>query len=128
MDFALGDDGDLQLTSTGDVATVSGRDAVAQHVRVRLRFHRGECAFDLRLGFPWRQEVLGVKGPELDRVRSLVRQTIETTPGIASLNQLSLSHDRRARRIAVTFRATTREGGVFDSSEYAPFIIGGAEA
>jgi hypothetical protein len=124
VDFALGADGDLLLTSTGDVSAVTGRDAVAQHVRVRLRFIKGECFADLRLGFPWRQEVLGVKNPNLDRIRALVRRTIETTPGIREVNELALSHDRRARRLTVSFRATTKEGGVIDSSEYAPFVLG----
>jgi hypothetical protein len=122
---ALNDEvGDLLLTSTGDVATVTGRDAVVQHVRVRLRFFKGECFADLRLGFPWREEVLGKKNPNLERIRALVRRTIETTPGIREVNELSLSLDRRTRRLTVAFRATTKEHGVIDSSEYAPFLLG----
>lgn len=114
--------GDLRLDSTGDIVVATGKDAIVTHVRVRLRFLQGECVFDQRLGFPYRQIVFR-KNPNLDHIRSLVRATIEGTAGIEAVTDLRLTHNRRTRELAVRFRATTTAHGVIDSSEYTPFLL-----
>jgi hypothetical protein len=114
--------GDLLFDRLGDAVVATDKDAIVGHIRVRLRFLQGECVFDQRLGFPYRQVVF-VKSPNLDLIRSLLRETIEGTPGVEAVTDLKLTHDRRARTLAVSFRATTTVNGVIDSSEYAPFLL-----
>ena len=114
--------GDLLFDDTGDVVVAAGKDAIITHVRVRLRFLQGECVFDQRLGFPYRQAVF-IKRPNLDLIRAYVRATIESTPGIEAVTELRLTHERRTRALAIRFRATTTAHGVIDSSEYAPFLL-----
>lgn len=113
---------DLMLDETGDFAFVTGKDARAQHLRSRFRMWRGESFADQRLGFPWREEVLR-KGVDMVRIRSLVTRTIETTPGIAELNELRLEHERARRRLTIHFRAKTTDAEAIDSSDYAPFLL-----
>lgn len=115
-------EGDLLLDEVGDVVVARGRRAVVTHVRVRLRFLQGECVFDQRLGFPYRTIVFR-KNPNLDLIRSLIRSTIEGTPGVETVTELRMSFSRAERRLSIRFRATTTTYGVIDSDEYAPFIL-----
>lgn len=115
-------EGDLCLDAKGDIVVVRGVDAIVQHIRVRFNTFRGEVFTDLRIGFPWFEEVF-VKGVSLQRVRSLVERTILTTPGIAEVNDLTLNHDRVTRRLTIRFRARTTDGAVINSDDYAPFVL-----
>lgn len=115
--------GDLLLDSTGGVAVVTGAAAIAQHIRIRLQTFRGEVFTDLRIGFPWFEEVLGVKQPDLARIRAFITRTIETTPGIAEINALDVDLERRTRTLSIAFRARTTAGAVIDSADYAPFVL-----
>jgi len=115
--------GDLMLDERGDVAVVTGGPAIAQHLRVRFQTFRGEVFTDLRVGFPWFEEVLGVKQPDLARIRSFVARTLETTPGVADVLELGVDLDRRARSLAIRWRVKTTDGAVINSADYAPFVL-----
>jgi hypothetical protein len=108
-------EGDLMLVA-GDLASVVGKEAIAQHVRVRLRFFCGEWFLDLREGVPWWESIL-IKNPSTRVVEALLRKTILDTPGIASLPAFELAVDTATRAASVSFTAVTDEGEalVFDA-------------
>lgn len=114
--------GDLYLDDTGDVLFDEGADAIVQHLRARFRTWRGEVFTDLRIGFPWREDVLK-KGVDLVKIRALAERTIATTPGIAEVNLVQLDHGRAARTLAIRFRARTTEGAEINSEDYGPFVL-----
>jgi len=107
-DLKLGADGDFAI-SGGDLVLISGLEAIAQSVRIRLQFFRGEWYLNTEAGVPWFQSVL-VKNPDAVLLRTIFRDAIAETPGILAVVELSLSFDARARRLAVRYRATTDLG------------------
>lgn len=96
----------------------SGQDATWQHLKIRLQFFLGEHFLDTRLGIPFYREVL-TKNPNLRLVRSMFKDAIEDTPGIATVDDMQLDIDA-GRTLTITFSATTDTG---EALIYEPFII-----
>lgn len=111
-DILLTADGDIDV-SKQDLQLTSGIDAVMQSVRIRLQFFMGEWFLDTTQGVPYFQQVL-VKNPDLNALASIFRNVVLGTPGIKSLTQFSLDHDRQARTLSVTM-AGVADFGAFDA-------------
>lgn len=123
-DLALDTDGDIAIEN-GDASLVSGTDAILQHIRMRLLFVRGEWFADRREGVPYFESILR-KAPDLNLVRSILREAIARTPGIASVPTLTLELDASTRALSVSFEAVAEDGAVIRSADYgAPFILSG---
>lgn len=116
------DEWDLNLTDGQFTLTDPGVVAIVQHIKTRLQFFQGEWFLDLREGLPWFQEIL-VKGPNIPRVRALLRAAILETPGVSLVDQLDLALDTSTRTLTVTWRATLDDGTAISSDEYGPFIL-----
>jgi hypothetical protein len=124
MDIALDPDtGDVLLDAAGNFATVTGRDAIAQHVRIRLLHYLGEWFLDQREGVPYFESIL-VHHPDLAAVEEAYRRTIAETPGIASVRDLVLDFDRRSRTLTVTGSAVTTDGETITAADFSrPFVL-----
>lgn len=114
---------DLRLTGAQDLdlagdraSLVTGADAVAQKIGVRLRLFRGEWFLDERVGVPYYEQVL-VKNPNLVAIRSLFRRAIATTPGVEEVTSLDLTVDTAQRRAEVSFRARANDGEIIEGRE-----------
>ena len=118
-DIALDTDGDI-LIEDDALVLVEGDDAIVQHLQIRFKFFLGEWFLDTRIGVPYFDEIL-IKNPDLNRVRGIYRQTILTTPGIASLETFELDLDAATRTLKVTFRARKADGEILEFNE--EFII-----
>lgn len=117
--------GDLAL-SAGRLTLVSGADAVAQRLRVRLKLWRGEWILDRGVGFPW-QRVLGEK----DTARlaeSLLREAIVTCPGVRSLDRFAFTVDPTTRRASLTFAVTATTGEPVTIADFSPIAPSVPEA
>jgi len=112
-------DHDLDV-STGDVEILTGREAVSQNLRIRLQFFLAEWFLDARIGIPYYEKIL-VKNPGTNVVRSIFRQAITTTPGIAELVSLATDYDGTTRTLSITFTAKTTDDEILEFSE--EFII-----
>jgi hypothetical protein len=95
----------------GQIVLVSNGEAIAQDIKVRLLFFKGEWALDTRLGVPYYEEVLGQK-PNLGVVKNLFRKVILQTPGVKSINNLDVTFDSSIRTLIVSFFAETIEGEI----------------
>lgn len=95
--------GDLDL-STGNLRFVRGADAVAQHLKIRLRFVKGEWFLDQRVGIPYRSQIW-VKNPNLAAIRTTYRRAILTTPGVDTLERIDLTFDAPTRTMRLEFSA-----------------------
>lgn len=113
-DLKLDSDGDLAIES-GDLALVGGIESVAQHAQIRLRFFLGEWFLDESRGVPYLQRIF-VKAPRPGLVQSIVRKTIEGTPGVRAVTELAVSIDSRTRKARATWRATSDLGEIDGSS------------
>lgn len=100
MDLATGD---LDL-SRDDIHFVTDADAVAQHLKIRLRFIRGEWFLDQRVGIPYQSQIW-VKNPNLAAIQTIYRRAIVSTPGVDKLERLDLSLDAAVRQLRLDFSA-----------------------
>jgi hypothetical protein len=123
MDIAIDPlTGDILLTAAGDYEVIEGRDAIAQHVRIRLQHFLGEWFLDEREGVPYFERIL-VANPDLVAIREAYRRTIAETPGIASVRDIGLDFDRQTRTLRVTGSAVTTDGATITAEEFAvPFV------
>jgi hypothetical protein len=122
MDIALSTSTHDIVFTGGELTTVTGLDAIAQHVKIRLLFFKGEWELNLDEGVPYWTDIL-VVGPDLRAVESLLRQVVLGTPGISSIVSFSLDHDRSARTLSLLFEAITTDGLVLTSADFGPFIL-----
>lgn len=115
--------GDLYLDSTGSTTSVTGREAIAQHVLIRLRFFLGEWFLDRREGVPYWEQIL-VRNPDIAAVQEAFRQTVARTPGIASVRTLVLALDGPSRTLTISrLDAVTTEGEAITASDFGPFVL-----
>lgn len=102
--------GDLYLDGT-DIATVTGRDAIAQEIAVRLRWWRREWFLDGRKGVPYLEELFE-NGVSEGTVRAILKREIEQVPGVVAVRSMEIALDRVTRRATVGARIETTEGDV----------------
>lgn len=115
-------EGDLHLEHGDLVWTTDLAVEVAQRLRVRFRFFRGEWFLDLREGTPWYQEILG-KGASDATIRAIFSNVIRTCPGVSSLVSISFEMDRSERELVLDFEAKLEDGSTFKASKFGPFIV-----
>lgn len=102
-DLALDTFGELDL-SRDDLYFVTGADAIAQQLLIRLRLVQGEWFLDTRVGVPYRSQIW-VKNPNLAAITSTYRAAISSTPGVELLERLDLDFDASTRELSVDFSA-----------------------
>ncbi len=100
--------GDLRVVG-GRLVVLSGEEAVAQRIAVRLRTFEGEWIFDTSLGTPYFQNILGTRRRE-KLIQSILRKRVADTPGVLRVIELSVTIDGSTRVAAVTGKVQV-EGG-----------------
>ena len=112
-------DWDLELTN-GQLTFIDSSSAIVQRVRSRLWFFKGEWYQDQRLGVDYFGKVL-IKAPDLRQLESMFRKAILGTPGVASVDTLSITIDRPTREATMSFTATTDTNQTIELDEQ--FIV-----
>lgn len=110
---------DLKLTtlddidfSQDDLQVIDGIEAIAQHIRIRLRFFLAEWFLDQRIGVPYYRQIL-IKVANENIVRETLSRVIIDTPGVASLEEFAFTFgitERQARKLLLDFLAKTDTG------------------
>lgn len=111
--LALDDDGDLAVP----LRYITGREAIAQSLRVRLAMFRGEWFADLDFGLPYFQEILGKKFVA-PRIVAAFRDLIIATPGVAEIADLTATFSSRTRTLTVRWQVRTIYGLVVGATEF----------
>lgn len=111
---------DLEFGS-GTFELVDGVEAIAQELRIRLRFFLGEWFLDSRLGIPYFEKILGKKRRQ-NLIDAIFKKAILTTPGVSSLTRFSQRYEGETRTLFLAFSCVTDTGAVLVFDE--PFIIG----
>lgn len=115
-DIVLDDDTHDLLFVNGDLLMDVD---VGQAVKIALLFIKGEWFLNINLGVPYFDQFF-IKAPRINLLRSILRKTIEDTPGINSVLALDLSYDPQARTLSVSFRADTDNGEIAVSTQVTP--------
>jgi len=91
---------DLALTSSSDLFVVKGPEAVAHHVRHRLKTFTGEWFLDLDAGMSWLQDILGRRyNPTL--AEAMIKNEVLDTPGVSGINTLTVSYNQDRRDLMI---------------------------
>lgn len=121
MDLKLDTNGDLDVTDN-EMTLVTGYDAIAQHLKIRLKTFMGEWFLDTRIGIPYFQEFL-IKNPNRLIMDTRLREAILETPGIIALGQLNYEFEPTTRAMDITFSATLTGDTTFNFS-FTELLIG----
>jgi hypothetical protein len=100
--------GDI-LLQNGDLYLTTEYAAIAQDVRIRLRFFQGEWFLDLDAGVPFFQSLL-VKSPNLAAIREIIGEKILEADGVKSITKLTLDFDKATRELSVRATVNTDLG------------------
>jgi hypothetical protein len=98
----------------GDLAMVSGLDAIRQDVEERLGYVRGDWFLDPEdpIAVPMFEDVLGRKPPNAAVIRAIYEKAILATPGVSAVLALTVEIDRATRTARVRFTASTDLGEI----------------
>lgn len=100
------DIGDLEMSSGQFVPLAEGPDMLAQRIRCKLLWLRGEWYLDQRQGTPW-SELMG-KGATDAQIRKTLRNLVASIPGVASV--VSVGIERSGRTALVSLEVQADEG------------------
>lgn len=101
----LGADGDLSIDGGQLEILPIGIDAMAQNLRTRLQFFKGEWFLNEEIGIPYYQSIF-IKGPNPNIVRGAFRDEVLGTPGVNTVDRLELNYSRATRKASVTIEAS----------------------
>ena len=98
-----------------DLVFSTGVQAVAQEIRIKLDWLRGEWEFDPSKGVPYFENLLGQKFNE-----STIRQEINTqllsVEGVKTVDRLNVSFSNTSRIVEVQFLVTTIFGDTINAT------------
>jgi hypothetical protein len=80
---------DLELDNAGNLSLSDLDYSVAQDVASAIRTFQGECWYDVTLGLPYFQSLLG-KLPPASYITNLLEQAAFTVAGVVSVTVVSL--------------------------------------
>lgn len=106
---------DLDLSRGGDLTLTPD---VAQAIRIRLKFFRGEWFLDREQGVPWFEQIF-VKNPNLEHVRAIFRKVIVDTPGVGDVRTVEVTYDPLTRGLSLEFEADSDYGEISAVEEIA---------
>jgi hypothetical protein len=110
MDLLATSTGDLDIVD-GEIAFVTGQDAIAQHICFRIRACLNESRYDQATGVPWVQ-VIFRPGTPIQSVKFILEQTVIGTPGVLGCTLETPVIDPETRACTVTGKAVTQRGEV----------------
>lgn len=115
MDPATGD----LAVSGGEVSLLRGRDAIKQHLEIRLSIALGEWYQDERVGIPLYEQIL-VSGADVPTILAIYRRAVATTAGIVSIERFDHTFDAVKRELSISGEAITvdDEVVVFGHTEF----------
>jgi len=101
---------DLQICD-GDLLLIDQRDRVAQQIKIRLLFFRGEWFLDTEEGVPYFQEIFKKPGDQLI-VEARIKEAILEVPGVTGIKSLELDYDEQRRCLGVVGNVASIYGNI----------------
>jgi hypothetical protein len=98
-----------------DLVLSTGVQAVAQEIRIKLDWLRGEWEFDPSLGVPYFENLLGQKFNE-STIRQEINAQLLSVEGVKTVDRLNVFFNRATRTVEVQFLATTIFGDTINAT------------
>lgn len=105
--------------TNGALTLVQDEAAVAQHVRIRLRFFKGEYFLNPAEGIPFYERVL-IKNPSMPLVIALFKRVVRETPGIVEILSFAADYVPATRSLTLNFEARCSSG---ETLTFTDFVI-----
>ena len=106
---------DLKLDNAGDLewdgrnltvlSTSDNADLLRQRILIRLKTIRGEYFLDTNIGMPYLEDFFATR-PTEGLIRSTIQQALLSTPGVVSVDEITVDFDNINRVINVGWRVT----------------------
>lgn len=97
------------LVEGQDLATISGIDAIEQHLKQRFQFFKGEYKHDYTRGIPYHDEFFK-KNPNPIVMDSILKDVILDTPGVVELLSFTIELNDSTRILDINFKVDTDSG------------------
>lgn len=108
-DLALNvDTWDLVIENT-DLILIDNAERIGQQIKITLQFWFKEWFLDTTKGIPY-LEYICVKNPNLQHIRQIFRQAIQSVEGVESVSEIKLNVNAKERILEVNYVANTSEG------------------
>ena len=104
-DILLTESNDLAVDEHGDISLT---DSVRQAARIRLQWFLAENRLMPEFGMPYFEEIF-IKGPNLDRVRSLIRDKVMSVAEVIDVRNIVITVDKTTRTARVALEIATDE-------------------
>lgn len=103
-----GSDWDLTLDSSGEIAVISGAEAVAMDVACACQVFLGECYYDNTLGIPYQTNILGKKFSGAYLAQKLEAEAKKISAVETAVATVLI--DGGSRKVSAVIRVTDNEG------------------
>lgn len=105
IDLKLGNDGDLFITSGGDVVTTN---SIVQAVKIRLLWFFNEWRLSPEFGLPYFETIL-VKNPNVSKIRFYIRKAILEVEEVKKVGNIDFSINEKSREAKIKVEFSTNE-------------------
>lgn len=102
MDLKIDSNSDLVID--GDLVFVRKKDAIAQHIQMRLATWLAESPYDEKAGLPY-QTIIFQPNTSPEAVKFILEQHVLATPAVTGVD-LDFTVDAQTRELSVTGTAT----------------------
>ena len=92
-----------------DLILIDDAERISQQIKITLQFWLGEWFLNDTLGIPYRERIC-IKNPNLQHIRQIFRNAIQSVSGVTAVTALDLTVDAAARVLTVTYTAATKTG------------------
>lgn len=110
IDWAVGNNNNLLITTQGDIRTVTEVDHVIQSLKLRLTSFWDEWFLDGATGVRYFEDILGYPNPSYAEVDASIKSVIAGTEGVFELITYEGSYDRTTRKYNIKFEVYTTYG------------------
>ena len=94
--------GQIQWTGIDQYDAEDQAEIIAQRVRCRLQYLKGEWYLDQRAGVPWMQ-AMAAKGTTRARMARIIRAALASTPGVSRVKSVTVAATTIDRSATITF-------------------------
>lgn len=109
--FAVNENSDLFIGPDGNLAIITGLEAVQQLVEHRTKTQLGEMIFATNQGIP-NEEITWNGAPNLQQLEIAIRTTITNTPDVITINEFNIQQINDTVVYNVIFETTFGQAAI----------------
>jgi hypothetical protein len=109
-----GETWDVYFDDSGDLVEASGPQETTENSKFRLQIIAGELFEDERPGVPWLTDMVDPQ-VSIDAKKQILRAVVLSTPGIQSLDSLTIAVNDITGTAEVAFSGTANNGESFNT-------------